>query len=150
MTKQYQVSEVQLPRVGWVLYDGACGFCFRWVHFWEKIIQRRGFFLKDLQSAWEDGSLKTSQQKLLDDIQVLTRDGKLESGADAYLFVAHRIWWAWPFYAIFRLPGFHWMLLHGYRWFNRNRYHVSRHCKLPQPAKAGRVLKDGVRPPGEI
>jgi predicted DCC family thiol-disulfide oxidoreductase YuxK len=77
-----------------LLYDGGSGFCFRWVHFWEKVIERRGFSLKDLQSAWEDGSLKSSQEKLLDDILVLTRDGNLVSGANAYLFMARRIWWA--------------------------------------------------------
>ncbi|MCU1315880.1 MAG: hypothetical protein JWN63_1202 [Candidatus Acidoferrum typicum] len=68
MTKLDQESKTMLPRVGWVLYDGGCGFCFRWVHFWERVIERRGFSLKDLQSAWEDGSLKKSQQNLLDDI----------------------------------------------------------------------------------
>jgi predicted DCC family thiol-disulfide oxidoreductase YuxK len=145
MTKLEQESKAVLPRVGWVLYDGGCRFCFRWVHFWEKVIERRGFSLKDLQSAWEDGDLKSSQEKLLDDILVLTRDGTLESGADAYLFVARRIWWAWPFYAIFRLPGFNWMLWVGYRWFNRNRYRISRHCPLPQQANSGRVSKDSAR-----
>jgi predicted DCC family thiol-disulfide oxidoreductase YuxK len=93
-------------RVGWVLYDGGCGFCFRWVHLWERVLERRGFALKDLQSAWADGSLQISQQHLLDDIRVLTRVGELKSGADAYLFVAEKIWWAWPLYAIFSLPGF--------------------------------------------
>jgi predicted DCC family thiol-disulfide oxidoreductase YuxK len=145
MTTRNQESKAVLPRVGWVLYDGGCGFCFRWVHFWEKIIDRRGFSLKDLQSAWEDGSMETPQSNLLDDIQVLTRDGKLKSGADAYLFVARRIWWAWPFYAIFRLPGFNWMLWHGYRWFNRNRYRISRHCPLPHSANSGPALKDSAQ-----
>src|SRR6266849_5519855 len=84
MTKLDQESKTMLPRVGWVLYDGGCGFCFRWVHFWERTIERRGFFLKDLQSAWEDGSLKRSQQNLLDDILVLTQDGKLESGGHGH------------------------------------------------------------------
>ena len=145
MTKLNQESKTILPRVGWVLYDGGCGFCFRWVHFWQKVIERRGFSLKDLQSAWEDGSLKSSQEKLLDDILVLTRDGKLESGANAYLFVARRIWWAWPFYAVFSQPGFNWALWRGYRWFNRNRYRISRHCPLPQQATSGRVVKDSAR-----
>ncbi len=145
MTKLGQESKAVLPLVSWVLYDGGCGFCFRWVHFWEKAIERRGFALKDLQSARDYGSLKIPQQKLLDDILVLSRDGNLQSGADAYLFVARRIWWAWPFYAIFRLPGFNWMLWLGYRWFNRNRYRISRHCPLPQQANSGRVLKDGAR-----
>jgi predicted DCC family thiol-disulfide oxidoreductase YuxK len=145
MTTPDQESKAMPPRVGWVLYDGGCGFCFRWVHFWEKVIERRGFALKDLQSARDDGSLKIPQQTLLDDILVLTGDGKLESGADAYLFVARRIWWAWPFYTIFRLPGFNRLLWQGYRWFNRNRYHISRHCPVPQQPHSGNVLKDGTR-----
>ena len=91
-------SEPLLPREGWILYDGGCGFCFRWVHFWKKVIERQGFALKDLQSASADGSLQISQENLLDDIQVLTRDRKLESGANAYLYVARQIWWAWPLY----------------------------------------------------
>ncbi|HLW85560.1 MAG TPA: DUF393 domain-containing protein [Candidatus Sulfotelmatobacter sp.] len=120
-----------LPSEGWILYDGGCGFCFRWVLFWENVVVPRGFAIKDLQSAYADGSLRISQENLLDDIRVLTRAGKLESGADAYLYVARRIWWAWPFYTIFGLPGFHSLLWWGYRWFNRNRYRVSRYCPLP-------------------
>jgi predicted DCC family thiol-disulfide oxidoreductase YuxK len=145
MTKLGQESKAMSPRVGWVLYDGGCGFCFRWVHFWEKIIERRGFALKDLQCARDDGSLEIPLQKLLDDILVLSRDGKVQSGADAYLFVARRIWWAWPLYAIFRLPGFNGMLWQGYRWFNRNRYRISRHCPLPQQANSGNALKDNTQ-----
>jgi lipase maturation factor 1 len=120
------------PREGWILYDGECGFCFRWVHFWEKVVGRRGFALRGLQSAAADGSLQIPPENLLDDIRVLTCTGKLESGADAYLYLARRIWWAWPFYAIFSLPGFNWLLWRGYRWFNRNRYRISRHCQLPE------------------
>jgi predicted DCC family thiol-disulfide oxidoreductase YuxK len=120
------------PLGGWVLYDDACGFCFRWVHLWEKVLERRGFGLKDLQSAWADGTLTISRDRLLDDILVLTNSGSIESGADAYLYVTQRIWWAWPFFAIFSLPGFNWVLWHGYHWFNRNRYHISHHCSLPR------------------
>jgi predicted DCC family thiol-disulfide oxidoreductase YuxK len=130
-----QEPESTLPREGWILYDGGCGFCYRWVHFWKEIVGRRGFALKDLQSAAVDGSLQIPQEHLLDDIRVLTRSGKLESGANAYLYVARRVWWGWPFYAIFRLPGFNWMLWRAYRWFNRNRYRISRHCPLPDPAR---------------
>jgi predicted DCC family thiol-disulfide oxidoreductase YuxK len=115
------------PRAAWVLYDGECSFCFRWVHLWEEAIGRRGFVLKDLQSAASDGTLNVPPQNLLDDIRVLTPAGELHSGADAYLYVTRRIWWAWPFYAVFSLPGFNRLLWWGYRWFNRNRYCISRH-----------------------
>lgn len=126
--------ESALPREGWILYDGACGFCFRWVHFWRKILETRGFAIKDLQSASTEGLLHVSQRSLLEDIRVLTCAGEVESGADAYLYVARRIWWARPFYAIFSLPGFNWLLWRGYRWFNLNRHRISRHCPLPQDA----------------
>jgi hypothetical protein len=81
--------------------------------------------------------LQIPEENLLDDVQVLTRSGKLESGANAYLYVSRRIWWAWPFYAIFRLPGLNGVLWWGYRWFNRNRYRISRHRPLPQPQPSG-------------
>ena len=114
------------PIAGWILYDGECSFCFRWVHLWEGAVRKRGFALKDLQSALADGTLQVSQENLLDDIRVLTCDGRIVAGADAYLYVARRIWWAWPFYAVFSLPGFNRILWWGYRTFARNRYCVSR------------------------
>jgi predicted DCC family thiol-disulfide oxidoreductase YuxK len=125
------ISPSSSPREGWILYDGACGFCFRWVHYWQRVVEARGFAIKDLQSACAEGILQIPQENLLDDLQILTRGKRLESGADAYLYVARRIWWAWPFYAIFSLPGFNGLLWWGYRWFNRNRYRISRHCALP-------------------
>ena len=120
------------PQNGWILYDGSCGFCFWWVHFWEKVVAKRGFALKDLQTALADGSIQIEKDRLLDDIRVLDANGQLVSGADAYLHVAKRIWWAWPFYATFSLPGFRQLLWIGYRWFNRNRFRVSKHCRLPE------------------
>jgi predicted DCC family thiol-disulfide oxidoreductase YuxK len=72
---------------------------------------------------------------LLADIRLLTHDGQLISGADVYLQVTRKIWWAWPFYALFSLPGFNGLLHAGYRSFARNRYCVSHACKfeIPQP-----------------
>lgn len=132
MSRPVQQPESIAPRKGWILYDGECGFCSRWVHFWKKTVESRGFFLKDLQSARAQGMLKIPPESLLDDVLILTPQKNLERGADAYLFVARQIWWAWPFHALFSLPGFRWILGQGYRWFNRNRYLVSRHCTLPR------------------
>jgi len=120
------------PHLGWILYDGSCGFCYWWVHFWQKVVAKRGFTLKDLQTALADGTLAIENDRLLDDIRVLDSEGQLFSGADAYLYVAKKIWWALPFYVLFSLPGFHQVLWSVYRWFNRNRFRVSRHCRLPE------------------
>lgn len=125
----------QAPCQGWILYDGQCGFCSRWVHLWQRALESRGFAIRDLQSAFADGTLPLAQENLLDDIRVLTPDGELESGADAYLYVARRLWWALPFYVIFSAPGFNWILWHCYKWFNRNRYRISRQCQLPHNAE---------------
>jgi len=114
------------PKAGWILYDGECSFCFRWVHLWEGVLEKRGFALKDLQSASRDGTLHVPAKNLLDDILVLTRGGQVVSGADAYLYVTRRIWWAWPFFAVFSLPGFNRLLWWGYRSFANNRYCVAR------------------------
>jgi predicted DCC family thiol-disulfide oxidoreductase YuxK len=120
------------PKNGWILYDGSCGFCFWWVHFWERVVAKRGFALKDLQTALADGIIAISKDRLLDDIRVLDADGRLISGADGYLHVARKIWWAWPFYALFSQTGFRQIMEAAYRWFNRNRFRVSKYCRLPE------------------
>jgi predicted DCC family thiol-disulfide oxidoreductase YuxK len=61
-------SESTLPREGRILYDESCGFCFRWVHCWEKVVEQRGFARKDLQSAYADGTLRISQENSFNDI----------------------------------------------------------------------------------
>jgi predicted DCC family thiol-disulfide oxidoreductase YuxK len=144
MSKSRGKTATDFVRGGWILYDGACGFCFRWVHLWKNVVESRGFTLKDLQSASSDGTLQIASESLLNDILVLTHSGTLKSGADAYLYVARQIWWAWPFYALFSLPGFNWILWRGYRWFNQNRYLVSRHCPLPLQGSATHAPKKTV------
>lgn len=115
---------------GWVLYDGQCGFCSRWVTFWAPTLERRGFEIAALQEPWVTEKLQMPYEQLLADIRLLTPNGEAISGADVYLYVTRRIWWAWPFYAIFSLPGFNRLIQVGYRRFARNRYCVSHACKL--------------------
>lgn len=139
MTENKTDSIVTAPLKGWILYDGEYGFCFRWVHFWERVVARRGFGLKDLQAAKDEGRVEIGAENLLDDILALKVDGGLESGADAYLFVGRQIWWAKPIASLFSLPGFNWVLWGGYRWFNRNRYRVSRYCPLPEKRRTEKI-----------
>jgi predicted DCC family thiol-disulfide oxidoreductase YuxK len=115
---------------GTVLYDGACGFCSRWVGFWEPTLRRLGFHVAALQVPWVAERLGADPAQLLSDIRLLTPDGKLVSGANVYLYVARRIWWMTPFWALFSLPGLNRLLHVGYRWFARNRYCVSGACRL--------------------
>jgi predicted DCC family thiol-disulfide oxidoreductase YuxK len=115
---------------GWVLYDGHCGFCSRWLAFWKTTLSRHGFAVAALEEPWVVEKLSMPYEELIRDIRLLMADGSLVSGEDVYLQVTRRIWWAWPFYAVFSLPGFHWMIGTGYRWFARNRHYVSHACGL--------------------
>lgn len=123
-------TATRAPTNGWILYDGGCGFCSRWVKFWENTLRQNGFGWAALQEPWVAGKLGLPIDDLLADIRLLEPSSALISGADVYLTVARRIWWAWPFYAVFSLPGFHWMIHTGYRWFARNRHRISQSCGL--------------------
>ena len=128
-----ELSKTGRARRGWILYDGHCGFCSRWVRFWAGTLRRRGFDVAALEEPWVSEKISMPYEELLQDIRLLTASGELISGADVYLYVTRRIWWAWLFYAVFTLPGFNRLIHVGYRWFARNRYCVSHACRLPGP-----------------
>lgn len=115
---------------GWVLYDGHCGFCSRWVNFWRPTLARNGFKIAALEETWVGEKLKMPYEELVTDIRLLTASGELVSGANVYLQVTRRIWWAWPFYAVFSLPGFNRLIHAAYRSFARNRHYISHACRL--------------------
>jgi predicted DCC family thiol-disulfide oxidoreductase YuxK len=123
-------AQIRVPVRGWVLYDGECGFCTRWVGFWARTLRGHGFEPAALQEEWVSEKLAMPMDALLADIRLLTPTSELISGAGVYLYVTRRIWWAFPFSAIFSLPGFNWIIRTGYRWFARNRYCVSGACRL--------------------
>ena len=115
---------------GWVLYDGDCAFCSRSAHFWFPVLRRRGFEIEALQADWVPDALGMSRDKALRDMRLLTTTGAMYAGADVYLYVARRIWWAWPFgipvRAVTRFLT--WWSRAVYRWLAANRYYVSGYC----------------------
>lgn len=129
-------SQTVDPSPACILYDASCGFCSRWVQFWGPTLSRLGLAIAPLQEPWVAKALNLQPAELLNDIRLLTSDGQLLSGADVYLYATRRIWWAWPFYAIFSLPGFDRLLHAGYRCFARNRYRFSHTCGLQTPKPA--------------
>ncbi|MGD0832365.1 MAG: DCC1-like thiol-disulfide oxidoreductase family protein [Terracidiphilus sp.] len=113
---------------GWILYDGDCAVCIRWMHFWDPILRRRGFVIDTLQADWAAKALGMPRDEILRDIRLLTASGASYAGADVYLFVAKKIWWTRPFAVLFSLPGFKSLLWAAYRWFAANRQCVSGRC----------------------
>jgi predicted DCC family thiol-disulfide oxidoreductase YuxK len=122
--------------IGFVLYDDSCGFCRRWIPFWETTLRKRGFAIAPLQSEWVIKQLNASQEDLLFDLRLLLADGSQMRGADVYRYLMRRIWWAYPLYLLSSLPLLRNIFDWGYRTFADNRYHFSRACRLPPASKS--------------
>jgi predicted DCC family thiol-disulfide oxidoreductase YuxK len=114
----------------WVLYDDSCGFCAWWVPRWEKTINRAGYHIAPLQSEWVAKALPMPAEQLVSDLRLIEKDGSSIAGANVYLRVMSKTWWTWPFSVILRIPGVNRIFWAGYRWFNRNRFNVSKACGL--------------------
>jgi predicted DCC family thiol-disulfide oxidoreductase YuxK len=124
--------------IGFVLYDDSCGFCRRWIPFWETTLRKRGFAIAPLQSDWVAEQLNVLEEDLLFDLRLLLANGDQVCGADVYRYVMQRIWWAYPLYILSSLPLLRNVFDWGYRTFANNRYRFSRSCQLP-PAIESRV-----------
>jgi hypothetical protein len=57
----------------------------------------------------------------LEEMRVLTSDGREIGGAEAVIFLGRQIWWALPFVALAGLPGMPKPLDRGYRWIAAHR-----------------------------
>lgn len=115
---------------GIVLYDGECDFCTRWLKFWTPLLRGHGFGVDTLQAPWVATKIQMTLPELLTDIRLLEPNGKLISGADAYIHVMHVIWWTRPLAVLCSLPGLNRLFRAGYRAFARNRYCVSGKCRV--------------------
>jgi predicted DCC family thiol-disulfide oxidoreductase YuxK len=122
------------PRpAGWILYDDSCGICRRWVPFWERTLQRRGFLIAPLQADWVPEKIKLTETELMQDLRLLLPNGKFISGADTYRYAMRRIWWAMPLYWFSIAPGGRNAFNYCYRKFADNRFKLSSACGLSNP-----------------
>lgn len=128
--------------VGWVLYDGTCGFCSQFVPRWSATFTRLGLVAVPLQEPWVAERARVPPEELMRDVCILIADGTLIRGADAYRWVLRRRWWGLPFWLLAAIPPTRWLFDLGYRVFARNRHRVSQVCRLrpavpPNPPGAG-------------
>lgn len=113
-----------------VYFDSQCGFCVSTVRRFERVLARRGFALVPLQSPGAARLLGVSEADLLTEMRVRLDDGTVLGGAAAVAAVARRIWWAWPLWAISRVPGLMALMQVAYRWVARNRYCLNSVCEI--------------------
>ena len=122
-----------MRRFGWVFYDGDCAFCRSWLLRLEKPLRRRGFGLAALQEPWVGKQLGLPPEALLEELKVLSPEGHVLGGADAFLHLARNFWWAWPLWCLGALPGARPLLRRLYRFVAGNR-----HCLLPDHRPSSR------------
>ena len=115
-------------RAGWVFFDAQCAFCTRWARRMSGVLEARGFGLAPLQSPRVRALLHLPEDKLLREVRLLTSDGVVRGGADALLFLARRIWWAWPFYALAQVPGARAFLEACYRALAARHHRLAGEC----------------------
>lgn len=107
---------------GWIFYDGNCQLCIATAARFRQVLARRGF--------------RVVPSGLWPELRLLTTDGHTRGGADAVLFLARHIWWAWPSWALAQLPGMRRVTRAGYRWIAAHRYCVAGTCSMPSHTHA--------------
>jgi predicted DCC family thiol-disulfide oxidoreductase YuxK len=113
---------------GWVCFDRDCSVCTSLARRFRRTLETRGFGLAALQDPRAQALLALPTEDLLREMRVATGDGEIYGGADAIVFLARQIWWAWPLYAAAKLPGVPHILNACYRWFADHRTCSSGLC----------------------
>ncbi len=116
---------------GWVFFDRDCSVCTSLARRFRRPLEARGFGLAALQDPRVQALLALPLDDLLREMRVATANGDVYGGAEAIVYLARQIWWAWPLYAAAKLPGVPRILDAGYRWFAFHRGCTSRTCSLP-------------------
>ena len=113
-----------------IYYDDDCEFCRAMLRRFGRTLAHRRFRFVPLQSPGAARVLGVSDERLMDEMRVRLDDGVLFGGASALAAIARRIWWAWPLWALSRVPGAMLLLDAGYRWFARNRHCLNGACEV--------------------
>ena len=127
--------------IGWVLYDGHCGFCSAGIRRVANLLHHLGYATLPLQTPWVAEKIGASAAFAPQELALLTPNGQLLNGIDAYLFIAEKIWWARPLARIARIRPIYNLLHRTYRWIADHRQQISATCRLhpdlPRPSGGG-------------
>jgi len=115
---------------GWILFDRDCRFCTSLARRFRSTFEKRGFGLAALQDPRVAALLALPPEQLLREMRVVTSDGEIYGGANAIVYLARQVWWAWPLCAAARLPGVPRILDAGYRWFADHRHCSPGACSV--------------------
>ena len=136
-------SKGRRARAGWLFFDAECAFCIALARRMARILVPRGFALAPLQDPRVAHLLGLPQEELLREMRVLTAQGKRYGGADAVIFLASRVWWAWPLVAFAQIPGVMPLLRAAYRRIAAQRSCASYGCAALPDFRSHQTLAKG-------
>ena len=113
-----------------VFYDADCRFCVNAARRFERVLARRWVELVPLQIPGASAELGVPDDRLLDEMRLRLNDGTVFGGAAAVVEIARRIWWAWPLWALSRLPGAMRPIRATYRWIAAHRSCPNGPCEV--------------------
>lgn len=129
---------------GWVFYDADCRLCAGTARRMEGLLLSRGFQLAPLQAAWVFERLGRTPEAHLNEMALLTGDGRIFGGADAMLQISRLFWWARWMSGLARLPLGKSALDHGYRWLAARRNCTAGACRVTPNKKATHSVVDWI------
>ncbi len=112
-----EITETTDKKGGIVFYDAECRFCIAWARRGEHWLGKRGFRFAPLSEA-------------ADEMRLQTTDGETIGGARAMVYLARRVWWTWPLWAMSRVPSVMRWMERGYRWLAARRYCLNGACEI--------------------
>ena len=127
---------------GWICFDRDCALCSALARRFRRVFERRGYGFAAFQDPRVACLFGMPHEDLMREMRVVT-DGGVYGGADAVVYLAKQVWWAWPMYATAKLPGVRSVFRWGYRWFADHRSCSSGTCKRAKVMNAQRHLKKG-------
>jgi predicted DCC family thiol-disulfide oxidoreductase YuxK len=115
-------------------YDDDCRFCIALAKRFEGVLAKRDIALVPLQTEGTAALFGVTQDRLLAEMRLRLREGRVFGGADAVMEIARHIWWAWPLWALSRVPGAMRPTRAMYRWIARRRSCTDGVCERPSKA----------------
>jgi predicted DCC family thiol-disulfide oxidoreductase YuxK len=123
-----EITDKRVEAAGWLFYDGECDSCRAAARRFGRILPRRNFALRPLQSPGAAERLGLDDRDLLREVRLLLADGRSLGGADAVVEIARHIWWGWPLWLMSRFPGARPILRAAYHRIAANRHCVAGVC----------------------
>lgn len=118
--------------IGWICFDRDCPQCTWLARRFHRTFEKRGFGLAALQDPRVAALLALPSDQLLREMRVITKEGEIHGGAEAIVYLAKQVWWAWPFFAAAQIPGVLRILGIGYRWIADHRPCSSGACSVAE------------------